>query len=321
MKMKINQDLQKPLKTVFFGTSEFALPAIKYLVQNGYEISAVVTQPEKPVGRARVVMPSPVKKVAMESNIRIMEPHNLRTEEESFEVFKNINPSLCVVAAYGKIIPAKYLDLPEFGFINIHPSLLPKYRGPSPIQTAIMHGNHETGVSIMRLDAEVDHGGILGQKTYKLEHSTFYPKAEKELAELGAELLIEVLPKYISDEIKPEEQNHKEATFTKILSREDGRIDWNRTAEEIYNQIRALNPQPGTWTKWNDKVLNIQEAEPFMSPDNKTPGTIFYVDNKIAVATSKCYLILKQIQLEGGKKMDAKSFVNGHSDFVSSKLS
>jgi methionyl-tRNA formyltransferase len=312
---------QNQAKIVFFGTSDFAVPALNYLVQNGYNITEVVTQPEKPAGRQRITMPSPVKKAALEHNINVIEPHNLKTDEEFFKHFKHLSPDICIVAAYGKMIPAQYLDMPKYGFINIHPSLLPKYRGPSPIQTAIMNGDLESGVSIMIIDEQMDHGPILGITDYVLGISNSYKETEKELAELGGKLLLEVLPKYLGGEIKPKEQDHSKAAVTKLLERVNGKIDWNITSGEIYNQIRALNPEPGTWTTWKGKVLNIKTAEPLcleVSPPNI--GEVRKVDNNIVVATKKCYLILKQIQLEGGKEMDAKSFVNGHPDFLGSKL-
>lgn len=319
----INQNLQKDLKIVFFGTSNFAVPALKSLINFGYNVVAVVTQPEKPVGRARVIMPSPIKKTGFEHHITVFEPHNLRKDEELFKEFEKLNPDVCIIAAYGKLIPFRHLDVPKYGFINIHPSLLPKYRGPSPIQTAIMNGDTETGVAIMKIDEEMDHGPILGITNYELRITDYYERTENDLAKLGAELLIDILPKYLNSEIKPKDQNHDQATFTKLLTREDGRIDWNRKAERIYNQVRALNPEPGTWTTWKGKILNIKIANILQGPSlskEQRLGEVVKVNNIIAVATKKCYLILKQIQLEGGKEMDAGAFLNGHPDFLGSIL-
>jgi methionyl-tRNA formyltransferase len=309
-----------PTKIIFFGTSEFAVPALKSLINFGYKVEMVVTQPEKPLGRARVVVPSPVKKTALELNLLVAEPHNLKEDEEFFNRLKHLNPDLCIIASYGKIIPKQYLDTPKYGFINIHPSLLPKYRGPSPIQTAIINGDKKTGVVIIRIDEKMDHGPILGSIEYQVLSIKGYKEIEEELAAAGAELLIDTLPKYLGGEIKPQEQDDSNATFTKLLTRPDGRIDWHKTAEDIFNQIRALNPEPGTWTTWQDKTMNISEAEILDKKAGEEPGTIVNVDNKIAVATSKCYLILKQIQPEGKKEMDAKAFLNGHPDFLGSVL-
>lgn len=316
-----NQASSKKVKIVFFGTSDFAVPALTSLLNFGYAVVAVVTQSEKPAGRQRITMSSPVKKAALEHRIPVFEPHNLKNDEEFFKQFKHLSPDLCIVAAYGKIIPSQYIEIPKHGFINIHPSLLPKYRGPSPVQAAIMNGDEETGVTIMKIDERMDHGPLLENRKWKIESGKYYIEIEKKLAKEGAELLIETLPKYISGELKPREQDHYQATFTKLLKRDDGRIDWNRTAEEIYNQIRALNPEPGTWTIWKSKVFNIKEAQPlYLEVEPLSAGIVVKVDGDIAVTTSKCYLILKQIQLEGGKEMDVKSFLNGHSDFLGSRL-
>jgi len=315
-----NQMTKNSTKIVFFGTSDFAVPALKSLINFGYSVIAVVTQPEKPAGRLRITMPSPVKKTALENNIPVLEPHNLKNDDDFFKNFHKLAPNICIVAAYGKIIPIRYLGIPEYGFINIHPSLLPKYRGPSPIQTAILNGTDETGVTIMKMDEQVDHGPILGTKSYYLLPTTYYPQAEKDLAEDGAELLIEILPKYINEEMKPMEQDYSQATFTNLISHIDGHINWNKPAEEIYNQIRALNPEPGTWTTWQDKTLNIKNAKVLTKDCSDPEGTIVKIDNLIAVTTKKHHLILEQIQLEGRKEMDAKSFLNGHSDFLNSRL-
>lgn len=334
--MKIIND---NLKIIFFGTPVFAIPVLQKLIENRYDVVGVFT------GHG------PLEFEAEKLEIKIFRSKSLKKDEIIFEQFKSLNPDLCVVAAYGKIIPKSYLDIPKYGFVNVHPSLLPKYRGPSPIQTAILNGDIKTGVSIIIVDEEMDHGPILEQKTYNIQPTTNNIMVSKELFELGADLLIEILPKFINKEIKPQEQDHAKATFTKMFSREDGRINWNEPAEKIYNQIRALNPEPGTWTLLRrsvakamehqrqgfhfrsrsyggqvggqSKILNIKEvniSRHTLHSTFHTPGTVIRKDNDIAVTTKTCYLILKQIQLEGGKEMDVKSFVNGHPDFLNSKL-
>ena len=288
-----------PLKIVFFGTPNFAIPVLKSLLNFGYNVVGVVTQPEKPVGRAKVIMPSPVKKVALEIKIKVLEPHNLKQDEEFFNKFKRLKPDICIIAAYGKIMPKRYLDIPKPGFVNIHPSLLSKYRGPSPIQTAILNGDSETGASIMLVDEKVDHGPVLARREFSIFNFQFsnHDELAKELFELGAKLLIETLPKYISGEIKPKPQDHSQATFTKMFTREDGRINWNEPAEKTYNQIRALNPEPGTWTTWRDKIINIKKAE--------------LHDGQLQI---------QMIQMEGKKEMPFKEFLNGYPDFDISQL-
>lgn len=300
------------LKIVFFGTPDFAIPALKTLIDTGHEISAVFA------GQG------PINNLAGESGLKVFQPASPKKDDRVFEEFKKLKPDVCIIAAYGKIIPERYLDIPKYGFINIHPSLLPKYRGPSPVQTAILNGDTETGASIIFVDKEVDHGPLLASASYKIDKTKYHIEVATDIFRLGAKLLIETLPKYVSGEIKPKAQDHSRATFTKMFGRKDGRIDWSQSAEKIYNQIRALNPEPGTWTTWKGKVINILNVTTLnvVSSQNGylVPGTITRAGENIAVATKKCYLILKQIQLEGGKKMDAQSFLNGHPDFPNSKL-
>ncbi|MFI5205988.1 MAG: methionyl-tRNA formyltransferase, partial [Candidatus Paceibacterales bacterium] len=295
------------MKIVFFGTPDFAVPALKLLIESGYNISAVFT------GRG------PINTLTREQKIKVFQPASLKKDDAVFEEFKNLKPDICIVAAYGKILPQKFLDVPRYGFLNIHPSLLPKYRGPSPIQSAILNGDKETGVAIMVVDAEVDHGPILKDTTYALQPTTYYKEAEKDLAEIGAKLLLESLPEYLDGGITPREQNHGQATFTKMFQREDGKINWNKPCDQIYNQIRALGTEPGTWTTWKGKILNIikvergspsedpgdaQTAVEHLRGDEGQAPVVVKINNDVAVATKKCYLILKSIQLEGGKEMD-----------------
>lgn len=308
------------VKIIFFGTPEFSVPAFRFLIENGYQILAAVTAPDKPVGRKKILTPPPVKTFAQQNNIPVFQPVSLKKDADFLKQFKELKPDICVIVAYGKIIPKDYLDIPKYGFVNIHPSLLPKYRGPSPIQSAILNGEKETGVTIMLADEETDHGPIINQLKSNISKLKTFKEISQELSELGAKLLIETLPGYIDGAIKPKPQNHSEATFTKMLQREDGKINWSQSAEQIYNQIRALNPEPGTWTLWNNQTLNITEAEILLASVNLSPGQVQIIDNKIAIATSAGYLILKSLQLEGGKKIDAKSFLNGHPNFAGSQL-
>jgi len=307
---KLSPEIQKKgLKIVFFGTSSFALPVLEQLLLNGYSISAVFT------GGGQIEVES------QKHGVKVFKPASLKKDNDALEKFKTLNPDLCIVAAYGKIIPSSYMDISRYGFVNVHPSVLPKYRGPSPVQTAILNGDTETGASVMILDQEVDHGPILGSVKYKIPKTKYNEEISKEIFELGGKLLIEILAKYLKKELKPVEQDHDQATYSRKFKRQDGKVDWHKTAEETYNQIRALNPEPGTWTIWKGKVLNIKTAESsVLQVNDQETGVIIRINNDIAVATKTCYLILKQIQLESGKKMDAMSFLNGHPDFLDSKL-
>lgn len=246
----------------------------------------------------------------------------LWNSQDSFDDFKKLKSDICVVAAYGKIILKEWLEIPKYRFLNVHPSLLPKYRGASPIQAAILNGDPETGVTIILMDEKVDHGPILASKKSEARNKN-YKQLEKELAEFGAELLIEILPKWVNGGIKPVEQNHNRATYTKKFSWQDGKIDWQKSAEEIDRQVRALNPEPGTWTNWDGKILKLSEALPISDKnDNLKIGQVF--TNEAKEAAIKCgfqsAILPKIIQLEGKKPVELKDFLNGHKDFIGSKL-
>jgi methionyl-tRNA formyltransferase len=316
----MDSTIKKP-KVIFFGTPDFAVPALKDLIEAGYPIQAVYTAPDKPIGRKQILTPSPIKALALEHGLNVIQPPTLKTEE-AFDFFKKLEPELCIIVAYNKIIPQKYISIPQYGFINIHPSLLPKYRGPSPIQTAILNGEKETGVSIMLIDEEVDHGPLLHQSFAIPIENKYYTETSKELSELGAKFLIRILPEYISGELKPQEQDQTQATFSKKFSLEDGKIDWNRSAQEIYNQIRALSEEPIAWTTWKDKKLKIMTASPLTDTrPGDTIGLVLNLNDLVSVVTSKGNLFLETVQLEGSKPMTIKDFLNGHPDFIDSILS
>ncbi len=265
------------MRIVFFGTSSFAVPILEALLKN-YEVAAVVTQPDAPVGRKKILTPPPVKEfletrlpnppqppLRKGGNTPLLPPLEGGGKRGGIEILqptklspilprlKELAPDLMVVAAYGKIIPQSIIDLPQFGCLNVHPSLLPKYRGPSPIQYTILNGDTETGVTLMKIDREIDHGPILGRFNllWRLNLQKLRAQElEEKLAQLGAELLINTLPKYLAGEIKPQEQDHAKATFTKLLTKEDGHIDWNKSAEYIERMVRAFDPWPGSWAKF-----------------------------------------------------------------------
>ncbi|MEK7203743.1 MAG: methionyl-tRNA formyltransferase [Patescibacteria group bacterium] len=301
------------MKLLFFGTSDFSRPVFEALKEEGY---------------------FPI----------------LWDLNNSLEDFKKLNPDICIIAAYGKIVPKEYLDIPKHGFLNIHPSLLPKYRGASPIQAAILNGDEQTGVTIILMDEKIDHGPILAKSKIQqrfpasqrrpgfarvplqagnlrraMTNDKKYEELEKELAELGAKLLIETLPRWIKGEIKPAEQNHDEATYTKKFSWQDGKINWSKSAQEVNRQIRALNPEPGTWTTWHDKVLKIIEAkiyeeQPYHKHDKVYIGVVYEENKRVFVPSSIGHIEPLKVQLEGGKILSIKDFLNGHKDFIGSKL-
>lgn len=325
-------DAGSKTSVIFFGTPEFAVPALSALYDAGYEIKAVVTAPDKPVGKKQIITSSPIKQFTLEHGLNILHPESLKNSPGLVSGLMSFVADVGIVVAYNKIIPKEIIDIFPRGILNIHPSLLPKYRGPSPIQSAIFAGETETGVTIMKIDEELDHGPTLATTRYSLLATRYCPEIAKELSELGARLLIETLPKYLNGEATPQKQNHSEATYTKKFTRDDGRIDWSKPAEEIYGQIRAMGAEPGVWTTWNGKVLNILKTHPlpFCSIEHGTPGKVEMLDKEVVVQTgivdaktnqsAACRLVLDKIQLEGKKRMSAKEFVNGYKDFVGSKL-
>ena len=245
-----------------------------------------------------------------------------------FTTFKKLNPDICVAAAYGKIIPKEYLEIPKHGFLNVHPSLLPKYRGATPIQTAILNGDKETGVTIILMDEKVDHGPVIAKKELRITDHDNYHSLEQKLAKLGAELLVEIMLRWVAGEIKTAGQNHSEATFTKKFSWQDGRIDWLKPAEQISRQIKALGHEPGVWAEWDPstgsgqagRVIKIVEAEPIESKLSAEPGKVIEIEDQIAVSCGRGALIIKEVQLEGRNKMMAADFVRGHQSFIGSLL-
>ncbi len=343
------QNNNSKLKIIFIGTSEFGAIILEELCKSKHKPILVVTVPDKPVSRKQILTPSPVKLMAQKYNIPIEQPERIENCKLKIE---NLKPGLIVVAAYGEIIPKEILEIPKNGSLNVHPSLLPKYRGPAPIQYAILNGDKETGVTIILVDKKMDHGPILAQRELEIRNPkseifTPTPKfgvgASKsqipnfkityselliKLAKLGAELLVETIPKWIKGEIKPKPQDESEATYTKILKKEDGMIDWQKSAEEIERQIRAFDVWPGNYTFWRllkGMVLRIKilKARVFISPSPETYhiGKVLVVpQNEIGVQCGKDFLVIEKLQMEGGKVMGAEEFLRGHLDFIGTIL-
>jgi methionyl-tRNA formyltransferase len=313
--------VRRDIRIAFFGSPIFAVLALRRLHADGWPIGMVITAPDKPVGRKMVPTPTPVKTAALELDIPVRTPATLK-DDAFWTEFSELRPDLCVVVAYNKILPKRYLDVPRLGFVNIHPSLLPAYRGPSPIQTAVLDGCAATGVSIMQLDEETDHGPILAQESWTIPTGLDSPAAHDELFRIGAELLIRILPEYGNGTLVPQPQNHALATFTRKFTREDGKLDWTQSAVRINDRVRALGTNPGTWTRWQEKALNIFHTHiaEGQVPHGK-PGTVFAHAGNLAVHCGEGALVLETIQLEGAKRMSARDFGNGRPTFVGSQLS
>jgi len=302
------------IKTILMGTPEFADKIFRKFYdasKDKFEVITVITAPDKPVGRKQDLTPPSVKKWALENNLPILQPDKIRNPEW-IEKIKELNPDLIILTAYGQIIPQEILDIPKYKALNIHPSLLPCWRGASPIQSVILNGETETGVCLMIMDAKMDHGPILGISKFQiLNPKISYEELENQLIDAGADLLIKTLPDWIEGKIIAQPQDHEKATFCKLIKKENGKIDWNKSAEEIERQIRAFQEWPESYTGIMNKEsgimnLKILEAD-FENPStmlgtSKKIGEVFLTDKKeLGVQAGKGILILKQVQLEGKK--------------------
>jgi methionyl-tRNA formyltransferase len=316
--IKKAEQVMNNARITFFGTSKFSADILSSLKAN-FNIVAVVTQPDKPVGRKQEITPSPVAELAGTLNIPVLKPNTLKSSE-AFEQIKALNSDLFVVVAYGKIIPQNILDLAAKGPINIHGSLLPKYRGASPIHAALLNGEKETGITIMLMDSEMDHGPILLMRALDIAPDDTFIELEDKMSVLAQDLINEAIPKYLSGELKPQEQNHSEATFTKIIAKEDGKIDWNNKAEDIYNKYRAYVVWPGIWTTFNGKVFKIKKCGLSPHQTDIPAGTVFEKDGSVLVQTGSGSLELIEVQVEGKNPVVVKDFILGNKDFLGSKL-
>jgi methionyl-tRNA formyltransferase len=280
----------------------------------------VITQPDKPIGRKQELKPGEVKIFAQNNHLKLLQPNKLRDEAFINEI-KKMNPDLMIVAAYGKILPPQILAIPRLGSLNIHASLLPKYRGASPIAFSILNGDKETGFTIMLMDEKMDTGPTVHQEKIAIPEKIYASELSEKLSELGARVLVEMLPKYLSGEIKPIKQDETQATYTKILNKEDGRIDWNKKADYIERMTRAFYPWPTAWTTWQGKNLKILKANLKPYNDSKNPGEVLKTnDGSLGVKCGQGILIIEELQLEGKKTLKINDFLRGQKDFVGSRL-
>jgi methionyl-tRNA formyltransferase len=311
------ENIKEKIKIVFMGTPEFGAVILEKLCRSEYKPVLVITAPDKPVGRKLILTPPPVKITAQKYGIPLRQPEknsSLKSE------ISDLKPDLIIVASFGRILPKEILELPKYGCLNLHPSLLPQYRGATPIQSAILDGCEKTGVSVILMDEKMDHGPIVAQKTLAIEKQETAVSLFSKLAELSADLILETIPKWLGNKIKAGQQDESRATFTKILTKEDGRIDWRRPAEEIERKIRAFNPWPGTYCLANNKIFKILEAGVLIQTENGPFGpigkTYLASNDKIAVLTGKDFLIIEKLQLAGKKETTVADFLKGHLDFV-----
>ena len=302
------------MKIVFFGTSQFAVPTLQNLAEN-FNIGLVITKPPKPAGRGKKLTASAINIEAEKLKLPIECVEKF--DDNTLDKIKKVNAELFIVVDFGKIIPQKIIDMPVLGTINIHPSKLPLYRGPSPIQSAILNGDKKTAISIMLIDKKMDHGPILAQKSINITESDTSETLFHKLSMESADFLIETLKRYINNEIKAKPQNHTKSTYTKIITKEDGKVDFNKSAKEIHNMVRAFYPWPGTYTKYNDKILKILSTSLSIIVTKKEilkkPGEFFKTkNNQLAVVCKKGVLILEKVQPEGKKPMSGEDFICGY---------
>lgn len=305
-------------KIIFIGTPDFAVPSLNKLIKAKYNIIAVITQPDKKVGRKQEIVHSPVKKFALKHNIPLLQPQKIKEIENEINELK---PDIIITAAYGQIMPKIILNIPKFGCINIHGSLLPKYRGASPIQYAILKGEEKTGVTIIEMNERMDEGRIISQREIKIENTDTTASMHDKLSDSGANLLLETLPKIFNKKITYIPQDDSKASYTKILVKEDGKIDWNKSAQEIEMMIRAFYPWPNAHAKLESKRLKIIKAKVYKIKNNLSPGSIFKANNEnLAVKCGQDALILEKIQLEGKKGASGPEFLRGHQDIINKIL-
>ncbi|HEY4692342.1 MAG TPA: methionyl-tRNA formyltransferase [Bellilinea sp.] len=296
------------VRTVFMGSPEFARSILKGLIGE-YNLVGVVTQPDRPAGRGKVLTPPPVKVLAQEAGLAVMQPERLR-RPEAFDQLAAWQPELIVVAAFGQILRQNVLDLSKWGCINVHASLLPRWRGAAPIQTAILHGDSHTGVTIMKMDAGIDTGGILAQRSIAIDPLDNAASLTLKLADIGATLLLETLPGYLAGAIQPAAQDESLATYAPMIKKEDGLLDFSQPAELLHHKVRAYNPWPGTSFVWDGQTLKVLRSS-VSDSDKIQAGQRGIIHGMPAVGTTQGALILEEIQPAGKKPMPGKVFLNG----------
>ena len=303
------------IKIVFMGSPDFSLSALRLLAEN-YQVVGVVTQPDRASGRGRELKAPPVKTLALELKIPVIQPEKLR-EPEAMQQLRDWNPDLIVVAAFGQLLRKDVLDLPKYGCINIHASLLPRWRGAAPINAAILAGDEETGVTIMKMDVGLDTGPMLAMKKIRIRRDDTAGSVFQTLSKLGANLLMETLPDYMDGKITPTPQPEEGATYAPMLKKQDGLLDFTSPVVELERRVRAMNPWPGAWFEWNGNVLKVARAS-VSEAKGLGIGSRFTVEGRPAIMSAGGALVLEEVQPAGRKVMPGKSFLAGARDWESS---
>ena len=301
------------MNLLFAGTPEFAAHSLQALLDSEHQVLAVYTQPDRPAGRGRKLTASPVKALALEHDLPVLQPQTLR-EAEVQQALADWQADVLVVVAYGLILPQAVLDAPRLGCLNVHASLLPRWRGAAPIQRAILAGDTETGVTIMQMDAGLDTGDMLYKVSCPIEPTDTAATLHDRLAGLGATALVETLRRLDAGEVQPEKQDDAQATYAEKLQKSEALIEWSQSAEVLSRTVRAFNPWPVAFTRWHDQNLRIWFAQALKETRDAPPGTVLAESREgIDVATGEGVLRITQLQLPGGKALDAGQFLNAHS--------
>jgi methionyl-tRNA formyltransferase len=308
------------MKLVFCGTPQFAVPSLEKLAETGFDVRLVVTQPDRPQGRGMELAPPPVKQAAQKLKLPVIQPEKIKKNEQFQQQLAGLAPEAIVVVGYGRLIPSWMLELPPHGNINVHASLLPKYRGAAPIQWAIANGERVTGVTTMLLNEGLDTGDILLQREMDVRPDDTSPTLAPRLAELGAGLLVETLRGLEAGTVVPAPQDHSRATLAPILKKEDGQVDFNRNADEICNRLRGFQPWPGAYTQFRGKNLKIVQLRPSESTKTLRPAELGVVADGLLVGCGTGALELLQIQPEGKKSMAAGDFIRGYRPVAGERL-
>ena len=307
------------MKIVFMGTPDFAVPSLKKIIDT-FGVECVFTQPDKPKGRGKKMAYSPIKEVALENNIKVLQPTKLKNDNEAIEYLKNIEPDFIIVVAFGQILSKEVLDIPKYGCINLHASLLPKFRGAAPLNWAIIKGESKSGNTTMLMDVGLDTGDMLLKNEVEITEDMTAGELHDILSESGSDLLIKTINGLVDGSITPIKQTD-ETFYAKMLNKEIARIDWNDTAENIHNLIRGLNPWPIAHTTYNNQSMKIYESKITREKSNKEPGTIIEVSKEgMKVSTGEGILLVKKIQFPNGKPLTIEQYINGNEIDVNEKL-
>ena len=310
-------------RIVFMGTPEFGVSILDNLVTERHEVVGVYTRPDRPSGRGRHTVPSPVKRAALGHGLRVIEPESMR-DPESKSLLSELRPDVIVVAAFAYLLPPDVLAMPRLGCINVHPSLLPRYRGPSPVAAALLHGDSETGVSIMLMNEGLDTGPVLSQEKVSIKETDTTGSLTTALSSVGGRLLASTLEQWGGGEISPEPQDDALATYSEMIRAKDGMMEWTLSADSLWRRVRAYHPWPGCYTTWKGKRLKVHSGMALQSEHLEGAGTVVALDSalplSIGVVTGDGVLALGRVQIEGKREVSAEEFVRGHGDFLGACL-